>query len=67
MSDTHAMLNLRQVEIFVAAAESGSMTEAGERLRLSQSAVSLAIRGLEQTLGTDLFIRHRGRGLELTT
>lgn len=66
MSNTHSVLNLRQVEAFIAAAESGSMTDAGERLRISQSAVSLAIRGLEQTLGTDLFIRHRGRGLELT-
>jgi DNA-binding transcriptional LysR family regulator len=61
------VLNLRQVEIFVAAAETGSMTQAGERLRVSQSAVSLAIRGLEQALGSDLFIRHRGRGLELTS
>ena len=66
MSDTHVVLNLRQVEIFVAAAEAGSMTAAGERLLLSQSAVSLAIRGLEQALGTDLFVRHHGRGLELT-
>lgn len=66
MSNTHAMLNLRQVECFVAAAEAGSMTDAAERLLVSQSAVSLAVAGLERALGTDLFIRRRGRGLELT-
>jgi DNA-binding transcriptional LysR family regulator len=60
------MLNLRQVECFVCAAETGSMTNAAERLHVTQSAVSLAIAGLEQTLGTDLFVRRRGRGLELT-
>jgi len=60
------VLNLRQVECFVAAAETGSMTRAAERLRVTQSAVSLAIAGLEQTLGADLFVRRRGRGLELT-
>ena len=60
------MLNLRQVECFVAAADAGSMTAAAERLLVSQSAVSLAVAGLEQALGTDLFIRRRGRGLELT-
>lgn len=66
ISDTHAMLNLRQVECFVVAAEAGSMTGAAERLRLTQSAVSLAVAGLEQALRTDLFVRRRGRGLELT-
>jgi DNA-binding transcriptional LysR family regulator len=60
------MLNLRQVECFVAAAEAQSMTAAAERLLVTQSAVSLAVAGLEQALGTDLFIRRRGRGLELT-
>ncbi len=60
------MLNLRQVEAFVAAAEAGSMTAAAERLHVSQSAVSLAVAGLERTLGTSLFVRHRGRGLTPT-
>ena len=38
MSNTHEVLNLRQVEAFVAAAERGSMTAAAERLGVSQSA-----------------------------
>jgi DNA-binding transcriptional LysR family regulator len=66
MSNTHEVLNLRQVEAFVAAAEAGSMTDAARRLCVSQSAVSLAVAGLERTLGTALFLRHRGRGLTLT-
>ncbi|MDE3132932.1 MAG: LysR family transcriptional regulator [Acidobacteriota bacterium] len=66
MSNTHEVLNLRQVEAFVAAAEAGSMTAAAERLQVSQSAVSLAVAGLERTLGTELFLRHRGRGLTPT-
>ena len=66
MSNTHEMLSLRQVEAFIAAAEEGSMTAAAERLRVSQSAVSLAVAGLERSLGTALFLRHRGRGLTPT-
>jgi DNA-binding transcriptional LysR family regulator len=66
MSNTHEVLSLRQVEAFVAAAEQGSMTGAAERLRVSQSAVSLAVAGLERSLGTALFLRHRGRGLTPT-
>jgi DNA-binding transcriptional LysR family regulator len=66
MSDTHEMLNLRQVEAFVAAADGGSMTAGAQRLMVSQSAVSLAVAGLEDALGADLFLRQRGRGLELT-
>src|SRR5919206_2671687 len=59
-------LNLRQVESFVAAADAGTMTAAAERQLLSQSAVSLAIAGLERSLGVELFIRNRSRGLALT-
>jgi DNA-binding transcriptional LysR family regulator len=61
-----ASLNLRQVECFVAAAEAGTMTGAAERQLLSQSAVSLAVAGLERSLGAELFIRNRSRGLTLT-
>lgn len=42
------------------------MTAAAERLQVSQSAVSLAVAGLERSLGTVLFLRHRGRGLTPT-
>jgi len=46
-------------------AESGSFTRAGERLNLSQSAISRQIKGLEEDLNVALFHRH-ARGLTLT-
>jgi len=50
---------------FVAAAEEGSLTAAGERLGLSQSAVSRKVAALEQDLSCALFHRH-ARGLTPT-
>lgn len=50
---------------FHAAAEAGSLTAAGERLGISQSAVSRQIAALEENLGVSLFQRH-ARGLVLT-
>ncbi len=54
-----------KLRIFHAVADAGSLTHAGDRLNLSQSAVSRQIRGLEESLGTTLFHRH-ARGLILT-
>jgi DNA-binding transcriptional LysR family regulator len=50
---------------FHAAAETGSLTSAGERLGMSQSAVSRQIAALEEQLGVSLFQRH-ARGLVMT-
>ncbi|MEZ5999199.1 LysR family transcriptional regulator [Hyphomonas sp.] len=50
---------------FHAAAEAGSLTSAGDRLGISQSAVSRQIAALEEVLGVSLFQRH-ARGLVLT-
>jgi len=50
---------------FHAAAEAGSLTSAGDRLGISQSAVSRQIAALEESLGVSLFQRH-ARGLVLT-
>ncbi|WP_051222334.1 LysR substrate-binding domain-containing protein [Conexibacter woesei] len=60
------MLNLRQLECFVTAADAGTMTAAATRLYVSQSAISLAVGQLERSLGTQLFIREKARGLRLT-
>jgi DNA-binding transcriptional LysR family regulator len=60
------LLNLRQVECFVCSVEEGTMTAAADRLLVSQSAVSLAIAGLENAIGTQLLVRRRSRGLALT-
>ncbi len=54
-----------KLRIFHTAAEAGSFTHAGERLGMSQSAVSRQISALEESLGLKLFIRH-ARGLVLT-
>jgi DNA-binding transcriptional LysR family regulator len=50
-------VSLRALEIFVSVASSGSMTVAAERHSISQSAVSQAVRSLEEAIGHRLFDR----------
>lgn len=50
---------------FIAVAETGSVTLGAERILRTQSAASLQIKRLEETLGQPLFRRH-GRGVTLT-
>lgn len=54
-----------KLRVFHAVAEAGSFTHAGEKLNLSQSAVSRQISGLEESLRVPLFHRH-ARGLIMT-
>ncbi len=54
-----------KLRIFYAVAEAGSFTHAGEKLNLSQSAVSRQISALEESVKVPLFHRH-ARGLILT-
>ena len=54
-----------KLRVFHAVADAGSLTHAGDRIRLSQSAVSRQIRNLEESLSVILFHRH-ARGLILT-
>ena len=58
-------LPLSALRAFEAAARTGSFRTAAEDLSLTPSAVSHAIRGLEQTLGAALFLRE-GRSVRLT-
>jgi DNA-binding transcriptional LysR family regulator len=58
---------LRQIEYFIATAETGSITLASERLSISQPSISTAITHLEGELETQLFVRHHAKGLSLTT
>ena len=58
-------LDWDKLRIFHAVADAGSLTHAGDRLNLSQSAVSRQIRALEESLNATLFHRH-ARGLILT-
>ena len=50
-------MEIRALRTFIAVAETGSFTRAGQRLQVSQSAVSQQIRVLEDTVGTALFTR----------
>ncbi len=59
-------ITLAQLRYFVAAAEHLSMTAAATANFVAQSAVSSAIAQLESKVGTQLFIRHRSKGLTLT-
>lgn len=58
-------LDWDKLKTFHAAAETGSLTAAAEKLTISQSAVSRQIAALEDRLNTPLFHRH-ARGLTLT-
>lgn len=50
-------MDLRQLEMFQAIVETGSFTKAGEKLYVSQSAISRQIKLLEEELGDQLFKR----------
>ncbi len=50
-------VTLRQLRAFVAVAQAGGFTPAAERLHVTQSALSVTIRGLEGELGLRLFDR----------
>jgi DNA-binding transcriptional LysR family regulator len=58
-------MDLDQLETLDAVAEEGGITAAARRRNLSQPAVSLQMKGLEEELGLDLLTR-RGRGVMLT-
>lgn len=59
-------MTLVQLRYFVTTATRRSMTEASGDLHVAQSAVSTAIAQLERTLGVQLFVRQRSKGLALT-
>lgn len=58
---------LRQLECFLAVAESGSIARAAIALNASDSAVSDAITALERALDAELIRRRRSRGATLTS
>jgi DNA-binding transcriptional LysR family regulator len=58
-------MELRQLDMFIAVADHGGFTAAARRLGVVQSAVSAAVRSLEDELGQDLFARTTRR-VELT-
>ncbi|MEE2709360.1 MAG: LysR family transcriptional regulator [Gemmatimonadota bacterium] len=54
-------MDLRQLEMFQAIVESGSFTKAGQRLHVSQSAISRQINLLEEELGVQVLMRSNKR------
>jgi DNA-binding transcriptional LysR family regulator len=58
-------ITLRQFQYFLALAETGQVSKAALRCNVSQSSVTIALRNLEQAVGTTLFVRH-AKGLSLT-
>ncbi len=60
------MHNLRHLKYITEAARFGSITEASRRLRVSQPAISAAIRGFEEEFKIRLFVRNPSQGLGLT-
>lgn len=58
-------IDTRQLRAFVSLARSGSFTQAGRDLHLTQSAISHAIKSLETDLGSQLFHR-QGKSVHLT-
>jgi DNA-binding transcriptional LysR family regulator len=57
---------LRQLDYFIAAGETRSITLASERINISQASISTAISHLEREFGVQLFVRHHAQGLSLT-
>jgi len=58
-------LDTRQLRAFISLARSGSFTQAGRELHLTQSAISHGIKALETDLGCQLFHR-QGKSVHLT-
>jgi DNA-binding transcriptional LysR family regulator len=57
-------MTLRQLAVFVAVAQEGTVTRASERVQLTQSAASMALADLEDALDSPLFDR-QGKRLQL--
>lgn len=57
--------NLSRYKIFLAVADCGSISQAAEQLYISQPAVSMSVKKLEESLSATLFVR-KTRGVILT-
>ncbi len=57
--------SLRQIRYFIATANAGQVSRAAIEINVSQSAITAAIKSLEEIVGAPLFERHSG-GVTLT-
>lgn len=60
MTRSHRQPTLRQIEVFKAVIETGTVSRAAETLNMSQPAASKLLSNLEADSGLDLFERRRG-------
>ena len=60
------MPSLRQIQYFLAAASTGQISRAAVTLNVTQSSITIAIKGLEDALGYRLLVRH-AKGVRLTS
>ena len=58
-------MDVRQLQMFIAVSEEGSIHGGARRLMMAQPALSKSLRALERQLGTEL-LRRSPRGIELT-
>ncbi len=61
-----AAYNRRQLKYFITTVECGSVAEASRKLYIAQPSISTAIKGLEDSFGVQLLIRHHAQGVSLT-
>lgn len=59
-------LTLKQIKYFVTTAETGQISKAADACNVTQSSVTIAVRGLEDMLGYKLFVR-QSKGMHLTS
>ncbi len=59
-------VTLKQINYFLAAAECGQFSAAANKVHVTQTAITAAIRELESALGVTLFLRHHAAGVSLT-
>lgn len=57
--------SLKQLQHFIAIAETGQVSKAAQRCYVTQSSMTASLKGLEQTVGATLFTRHAA-GVRLT-
>src|SRR5512139_970415 len=60
-------LSLRKIALFVATADAGGVSAAARQLSIGQASLSEALLDLERDIGMDLFVRHKARGVTLTS
>ena len=58
-------MDLKQIRYFVSIADCGNVSRAADILHVAQPSLSAQLRGLEESLGVQLFVRHH-RGVTLT-